>query len=95
MRPCIIEGEYAIFYGWFETEDVYYTPRKDVTLRTDQIERMVENIKRTGVIPQTLLMKKVKTVKGLVNFMNGSVGYVEPEKITFIDVCEKWKEVMS
>ena len=82
-RPCIINGEKALFHKWVDNELLIL--KFNTMLKKESIEQYRKMFEKTKIVPVNTTTEKVKVTLGLVEFENGSIKEVESTSIVFLD----------
>lgn len=86
-RPCIVDGKEALFHRWMERDVVYYeydTNTPDMMMQDTYKAFTEDHIIARGYCT----LKKVREEAAIVEFKDGAVEVVEPNKIRFVDTAE-------
>ena len=83
LRPCIVNGQKALFHKWAETENVIL--KFDGLADADEIRRIRKEYHRAGCLPPHFLTEKIKAVIALVEYEDGQMDEVRPCAVRFID----------
>lgn len=82
-RPCLVDGKPAIFHRWVEEDKALL--RVNSFMKPEGIEERVRRFERLGVCGPECSIEKLRAVKALVEWPDGSVSTVALELITFLD----------
>lgn len=82
-RPCLADGEPAIFHRWAE-EDKDLLKINAFTMPDEQAA-LHRRFTDTGVVPNCCSVETLRNCFALVEYPDGSVGRVKPELIRFTD----------
>lgn len=82
-RPCLVDNKPAIFHRWVE-EDRGILQVHAFT-KPDYIDQMRREYEEKNIIPASASLEKLRSVKALVEWPDGSVSTVGLELITFLD----------
>lgn len=92
LRPCIVRSiarkdscspRKALFHKWAEKEQVIL--KANAFLGSKEIERILDEYKKSGYISYGMETEKVKATVAIVEYEDGTVGEVLPENIRFLD----------
>lgn len=83
MRPCMVLGVKALFHKWVEREEFILKMR--AFLPHTEIEELKREYERGGYIPRGVDAEKIKTLRALVEYEDGTVEEVAPVSIRFLD----------
>lgn len=81
-RPCKVDGKPAIFHGWAADDRAIL--RVNVIVPHDECVRLVETFHTEHVATNSCSVEVVRKTSALVEYRDGSVSLVEPEKVQFI-----------
>ena len=82
-RPCLVDGKPATFHRWVEEDRGIL--RIDAFVRRENIEQMRQDFQEKHIVPPGATLEKLRAVKALVEWPDGSVSTVDLELITFLD----------
>lgn len=83
VRPCLVNGEKAIFHKWVDRERIIM---KDNNIRSeDTVKRIYDRFLNTQIVPKGLDINKIKDEVAIVEFEDGCVKEVNPENVRFLD----------
>jgi hypothetical protein len=82
-RPCLVDGKPATFHRWVEEDKALL--RIDAFMKNDAREAIFHRFKKDGFCGPEGTIEKLRTVKALVEWPDGSVSTVALELITFLD----------
>lgn len=83
LRPCIVNGQKALFHTWVETENVILKFNGLATAET--IQKAKKEFFRGGVISSEFSPEKIKAVVALVEYEDGQMDEVRPIAVRFVD----------
>ena len=83
FRPCEADGKPARFHRWVEEDKALL--RLKFYVSDDDMERINKKFHSEGLAPINSEITKISTTFALVEYEDGTVGKVEPEKIKFTD----------
>lgn len=90
-RPCTVDGIKALFHRWVESEKVILETKCMMTVEAKK--EIVSNFMENNFVDDPYAgIRTVKTFYGLVEYEDGTVEKVDPEKIIFKDSETKFKE---
>ena len=89
-RTCLIRGRKALFHKWDVKEDIFFK-FNNIISEKNMLE-IQKHIKSNRIIPQYSDSVKVSNTYALVEFEDGTVKYVNPEDIVFLDSDNKFNE---
>lgn len=78
---CLYDGHEALFHRWADVDN--YAICVKTFMRQEDIFSLRYHLEETGVLPNTADLKIVHTVKAIIEFPDGSVAMVDPQKIKF------------
>lgn len=87
FRPCEADGKPAIFHRWVEEDKALLQLESFMTYET--AKQIKETFHSEGIAPANADIKVISQTFALVEYEDGTVGKVEPEKIKFTDVRGK------
>lgn len=89
-RPCTANGKKALFHRWVESDKVLF---ENVALMTDTMKaKQLNQFNEFGMIDNSLTkLTVIKSLYGLVEYEDGSMDKVDPEKIKFKDSKYKFE----
>lgn len=82
-RPCLVDGKPALFHRWVEEDKALL--RIDAFVKNETREAIFQRFKVEGLCGPEGTIEKLRTVKALVEWPDGSVSTVPLELITFLD----------
>lgn len=82
-REIITNTRKALFHKWAEKEQVIL--KANAFLGSKEIERILDEYKKSGYISYGMETEKVKETVAIVEYEDGTVGEVLPENIRFLD----------
>lgn len=85
-RPCLAEGNRAIFHKWIDYEETFL--KLDCTITSTRFEN-IKDLYDLNVIPNNCNLIKVNTIAALVELEDGTMKKVDVESIRFIDSFER------
>lgn len=86
-RPCMVDGKQALFHRWMERDVVYYEydPNTPDIMMQDTYKAFIED----HIIPRGFCtLKKVREEAAIIEFRDGNVSVVSPDKIKFLDTAD-------
>lgn len=83
FRPCEADGKPAIFHRWVEEDKALLQMERFMTM--EDAEEIKQTFDRCGYAVTGAHIEKVRQTFALVEYVDGTVGKVEPEKIKFTD----------
>jgi hypothetical protein len=82
-RPCEIDGRPALFHRWIEEDDErLWVP---TYLSQIQVDQIIGAYKTSRIIPGNCELTVVHHTFALVEYRNGTIAKVEPERVKFTD----------
>lgn len=82
-RLCKVEGKYCFFHRWFD-EDLGLL-QFDAFVKREDAEAMRTLFDDRGICGPSAHIEKVRHTFALIEFTDGSVKKVDPEKVRFLD----------
>lgn len=93
-RPCTANGKKALFHRWVESDK--YLLETHVCMDRYMKANLIRTFKDHGYIDGAVgTIKTIKTLYGLVEYEDGTMDKVDPEKIVFKDSKIKFEEAGS
>lgn len=90
-RPCVVGGRKALFHRWVESDKIFFNIEGFCSKET--LERVTRHYKDHDILfDGTTRIDKAKIFYGLVEYEDGTMEKVDPEKIKFKDSARKFKE---
>lgn len=83
LRPCIVNGQKALFHKWAETENVIL--KFEGLADAETIRKIRKEFRRLGCIPPNYTTEKIKAVVALVEYEDGQMDEVRAIAVRFID----------
>lgn len=83
LRPCVVNGEKALFHKWVEKEDVIL--KLDGLQTPEEVRLIRKEFSRTGCISPYFTTEKIKSVCAVVEYEGGRVGEAKPSDVRFLD----------
>lgn len=84
MRPCLVDSDPAVFHRYVEADQALL--RINVFCKPAEQAALVRRFRDEGVYDQTSCsVEVVRNVAALVEYPDGSMGRVDPVKLTFLD----------
>lgn len=83
FRPCEADGKPAIFHRWVQDDKALL--QMLAMVRTVDMREIKRQFDLEGFAPCTTKIEKISQTFALVEYEDGTVGKVEPEKIKFTD----------
>lgn len=83
LRPCIVNGQKALFHKWAETENVIL--KFNGLADAETIGKIRKEYRRLGCIPSNFTTEKIKAVVALVEYEDGQMDEVKASAVRFID----------
>lgn len=82
-RPCKAKGKPAIFHCWVADDKTILRINSFVTEEERKI--LIDSYHAEKVIPNCCSMEIARKTSALVEYQDGTVGLVEPERVHFLD----------
>lgn len=82
-RLCEADGKRAFFHRWVEEDKALL--QFNVFAKTDYMQQTNRSFKEEGYSPEGTHIEKVRQTFALVEYEDGTVRKVEPEKVKFLD----------
>lgn len=82
-RTCEVDGKPAVFHRWAECDRDLL--RLAAFVKPEHQDEILQRYKDDGVIPCACDLEVVRVVVALVEYEDGSVSKVEPERVKFTD----------
>lgn len=83
LRPCIADGEKALFHKWITEDRVLLKEEQHLTQECK--EKAVEYYNKNNIVPIGYETVKTSKAYGLVEMNDGQIKYIVPTDIQFID----------
>lgn len=83
FRPCKVDGKPAIFHRWVDEDKVLL--QLGCCMREDDAAKIKAIFEVEGYAPPSANIEKVRCTFALVEYTDGTVCKVEPEKVKFTD----------
>lgn len=84
LRPCLVDSDPAVFHQYVEADQALL--RINVFCKPAEQAAIVRRFREEGVYDQTCCsVEVVRNVAALVEYPDGSMGRVDPVKLTFLD----------
>lgn len=83
FRPCEVDGEPAVFHRWVEADKALLQMERFMTMK--DAEEIKQTFDRCGYAATGTHIEKVRQTFALVEYMDGTVRRVDPEKVKFTD----------
>lgn len=86
-RPCLVDGSRAYFHRWMDADEAVITvsakldPRSYAKLTRDVSQRLLQSTP----LPNCVDAQIVRHTYGLIEYLDGTVEQVKPERIKFTD----------
>ena len=90
IRPCEVDGQLCLFHSFIEEELGVLQINDNIVLGVNQVERLIRDFEERGIVAHCCSLEKLRHAWALVEFPDGSVKKVEPEKVRFLDREESW-----
>lgn len=81
-RPCEVDGRPAIFHRWVEEDRIIM--RLDGLFPKDARDAIIREFRTDGYVPAGCHSEVVRNTFALVEYRDGTIAKVLPEKIRFI-----------
>lgn len=83
-RPCLVDGEDALFHRWATREHPVFMLKVDKTSK--DVEKIFDQIHEKNIIPYYVDVVKTQVCMAIVEMCaTGQVLEVEPTRISFLD----------
>lgn len=91
-RPCVVGGRKALFHRWVESDKVIF---ENVALMSHEMKaEQINQFKNFGMVDNMCTkLRIIKSFYGLVEYGDGTVEKVDPEKIVFKDSDHMFESV--
>jgi len=90
-RPCEVSGRKALFHRWVESDKVIFEITNGLTV--NEVRHAPNLFNNHNIIhPPGSDVKTIKSFYGLVEYEDGTMEKVDPEKIKFKDSRETFME---
>lgn len=83
LRPCIVEGQRCLFHRFAEISQALL--KINVFVQEREARRYNEAFKRDLFCPPGTDAEVLRNVYALIEYPDGTIGKVEPEKVRFLD----------
>lgn len=83
QRPCLIDGQPALFHGWVDDDRAFL--RINVLIPESEQRSIWREFQKTGYVPSGCSTEVQRVTVALVEYPDGSLGKVKPELVTFVD----------
>lgn len=83
LRPCMVDGQRCLFHRFGETSSALI--KFNVFLRGDEARRYAQDFRKNLYCPAGSDAEILRNVYALVEYPDGAIGKVEPEKVRFLD----------
>ena len=83
-RPCEVDGSKAWYHGLIQSDQTYLKIGGNLTYAAHVSAR--KHFKLTGEVPPTGELQIARHTYAMVEYLDGSVAKVDPEKVRFTDV---------
>jgi hypothetical protein len=83
FRPCEVDGKPAFFHRWVEEEKALL--KINAFTSPQELDILVRRFRSDSVLPMGTSTEIVRNTFALVEYADGTVGRVEPEKVKFRD----------
>lgn len=91
-RPCIVDNNLAIFHRLCDEDKVYVEVQG--TYDYDLMNHLIYRAEKEYIIqPPITSINKARTTFAVVEFEDGTIKKVDPEKVKFLDGKERFKEI--
>lgn len=85
LRPCEVDGQRCYFHRFIEQELGWLQFNDEIVLGTKTVDMILDDFHERGIIANCCSMEKLRHAYALVEFPDGTVKKVEPEKVRFLD----------
>lgn len=92
-RHCTVDGKKALFHMWAETENVLL--KVNALLPTNTIRALKKEYETNGYITNGFDTEKIKSIQAIVEYEDGTVDMVAPNKIVFCDGVEFIRKIQN
>lgn len=82
-RPCIVYDKPATFHQWEDKEDHIFV--FEGMYKPQRQKQMIDAFKKTQVLPCGMATNRIRVTLAIVEFKDGAVIEVPPDKIKFMD----------
>lgn len=82
-RPCIVNGQKALFHRWSDKERVIL--KFDSMLNSVLQQQILDTFKNTNTVPVGVSTERVKPTVAIVEFEGGDIEEVVPTEVKFLD----------
>lgn len=82
-RHCVVGGRKALFHRWVESDKVIL--EQLVLRKKDSLDDAMDVFNNFGIVSPGMTTKVIKSFYGLVEYEDGAMEKVDPEKIKFKD----------
>lgn len=83
LRPCEVDGQRCYFHRFIEEERGVL--QINAFMRPENVEKVRRMYEEDGVMTNACTLEKLRHAYALVEFPDGTVKKVEPEKVRFLD----------
>lgn len=90
-RPCEVSGRKALFHRWVESDKALF---ENVALMSHEMKaEQINQFNNFGMVDNMCTkLRIIRSFYGLVEYEDGTMEKVDPEKIKFKDSARKFKE---
>lgn len=85
LRPCEVDGQRCYFHRFIEQELGWLQFNDEIVLGAKTVDMIIEDFNERHIIANCCSMEKLRHAYALVEFPDGTVKKVEPEKVRFLD----------
>lgn len=85
LRPCEVDGQRGYFHRFIEQELGWLQFNDEIVLGAKTVDMILDDFHERGIIANCCSMEKLRHAYALVEFPDGTVKKVEPEKVRFLD----------
>lgn len=82
-RPCLVDGDQAYFHRWVDSDEM--SVRVNAFVNAAEMAQIEDRLRRCAPLPQICDTQILRRTFALVEYINGVVEMVHPERIQFID----------
>ncbi len=83
LRTCEVDGSKAFFHRWVQQENVILVAEH--FMRQEDLQRTGDLCLKSGIIPKGFKPQTVQHTYALIEYINGEVEKVNPERVRFTD----------
>lgn len=83
LRPCLVDGDMAYFHRWIDEDEVIL--QLSATLHPSDAQRVRRDFAEGRLIPPNCEVVVVRNFYALIEYLDGTVEKVDPERIQFTD----------